>query len=192
MEYQAGVHGTLIKKEAACLDRCCKEGGSGWGANTAEIRTQAPTEEFENCAKGRLKMAIRWSVFWTKWHPQHTHTHTQSGAHFWKIPDFKKIARWLPLYKILECGEEIDWRPLCRSLTLSPVYHWLPLSFHAVTSLLRREAPPFECLCAHWDKTSTSRSLVWSYLAESLGRRPTTSRWWRASTCGVYFGSLQG
>lgn len=141
------------KKDAACLDHCCKEDESGWEASTAEICSQVPAVEFENRAKGRLKKGNQVIALWTKWRPQHT----QPGAHFWKNPDLKK-ARWLQNNRIWR-GNRLE-ASLCSIIVLSPVFHWLPLSFHAVTPLLRREAQQFKCLSPHWDKTTTSRPLV--------------------------------
>lgn len=185
MEYQAGLHDTLRKKMLpVCIAAVKRMGATEKLAQ--QICSQALAVEFKNRAKRRLELQL--IAFWTKWHLKHT----QPGVHFWKKSRFTNRQMAAALQNIrMWRGNRLE-ASLCSIIVLSPVFHRLPLSFHAVTPLLRGEAQPFKCLSPHWDKSTTSRSLVQSYLAESLGILWTISRWWIARTWSIYFSSLQG
>lgn len=102
MEYQAGVDDAPMRKLllgwiSAMKTMVVEE------KLMAEICSEASAVEFEKSCKRKTKYGNQVTALWTKWHP----LHTQLGVHFWKNPDFK-CARWLPLFQILKCGEEID------------------------------------------------------------------------------------
>lgn len=59
MEYQAGVHGKLIKKMLLVWIAAVKRTEVAEKLARQRFAVKRPAVEFENYAKGRLKMAIR-------------------------------------------------------------------------------------------------------------------------------------